>query len=76
MTAKENTNAKHDNVDDESATVSEGNDRKNVPITDFVDQYSGQTTRIEDDSVDNKILAETELTTTTVSALLDDSLPC
>lgn len=73
MTARKSTNAKHDNVDDESTTVVGGNDRDSVPITDFVDQYSGQSTGIGDNSVDSKILAETELTTTTVSALLDDS---
>lgn len=73
MTARKNTNAKNDNVDDESSTVVDGINRDSVPITDYVDQYGCQTPNTKDNSVDSKILAETDLTTKTVFALLDDS---
>lgn len=73
MTARKNTNATNDNIDNESSTVADGTDGDSVSNTDYVDQYSCQITNTEDNPVDSKILAETDLTTTTVSALLDDS---
>lgn len=70
MTAKENTNAKNDNVDEKSNPLAIDRDR--IVISNYVDQYCSKAPNTEYDSVDSQILSKTDLTNTTVSEILDD----